>query len=324
MKAVEHVHQKARFLQDEIASLRLKARDTADPEHWAEIFCRPYYDLLRDLYAEEMALAHAIDSSDLLVHAEGPSLADDSPRLTLVEQFFANLRTQVLKVTKAVAGLDEAQRLRNSHVELGLSGLAPGSLYIGVRVKLPTEPSGQLSVLGEHDPLFVAARTAIRAIKIVSQHFDERADLERELPDPQVRDAAMVAISRLAPTKQSGVSRVTFDAADPGKGRLRELTPTVRRELNKELRQPVLSQETATIRGEVREIDLDARRFELRRIETGGVLNDVRCAYGESETRGAKHLLGRRVEVTGRIERLANGSPRLISVDRISTIDSPE
>jgi len=321
MKATERVHQKASILQDEIAALRMKARETNDPIGWTEIFCRPYYEMLRSLYTEEMPLAQAIDSSDLLVHAEGPSLADDSPRLALVEQFFANLRVQVLRVTKAIAGLDESTRLRNNQIELGLSGLAPGSLYIGLRVKLPVDAkSGQQSVLGEQDPLFVAARGAVRAIKVVSQHFDERESLEERIPDPQIRDAAMVAVSRLAPSKQSGVTRVSFDGSLEG-WRPRELTPNIRKELNRELRQPVHSQEVVTLVGEVRELDLDARRFELRRIESG--VTDVRCAYSESVGRAARRWLGNRVEVTGRIERLAGGAPRLISVEAIRRLDPP-
>jgi len=76
----------------------------------------------------------------------------------------------------------------------------------------------------------------------------------------------------------------------------------------------------ANSEGEVRELDLDARRFELRRIETG-VVNDVRCAYDEALAGSARRWLGHRVEVTGKIERLSNGAPRLISVDKIKRLD---
>jgi hypothetical protein len=321
MSAVDRLHRKASLLQAQIVALRAKALQSNDAIGWTDILCRPYFEMLEQLYSEEMAFAKALDFSDLLVHAEGPAISHDAPRLQIVEGFFRNIRAQVLRVTKAIAGLDESQRLRNRDVELGLSGLAPGSLYIGLKVKTPVDEDGQSSLLGEEDPLFQAARAAVRAMAVVTQHLDSSEELASEISDPQVRDAAMLAVARIAPSKQSGVKSISLSTSD-NEMASSPLTPLIRRELNKQLRDPVRSNEVATIVGQVREIDLDARRFELRRLEIspGRVsMSDVRCAYGEQFAHNARAWLGQRIAVTGRIERAsASGLPRLVVVETIA------
>jgi hypothetical protein len=77
-----------------------------------------------------------------------------------------------------------------------------------------------------------------------------------------------------------------------------------------------LQQERVSIVGEVREMDLDARRFELRHIENLRT-NELRCVYQQISDGEAAEWLNKQVMVTGTILRGANGTSKLLSVDSV-------
>ena len=70
----------------------------------------------------------------------------------------------------------------------------------------------------------------------------------------------------------------------------------------------------------MREIDLDARRFELRHIENMEI-NDVRCSYVDETDEEASEWLNRRVEVTGNVERDQSGKAKLLDAASINVLD---
>jgi hypothetical protein len=77
-----------------------------------------------------------------------------------------------------------------------------------------------------------------------------------------------------------------------------------------------LQQERVSIVGEVREMDLDARRFELRHIENLRA-NELRCVYRQISDGEAAEWLNKLVEVTGTILRGGNGISKLLAVDSV-------
>jgi hypothetical protein len=77
-----------------------------------------------------------------------------------------------------------------------------------------------------------------------------------------------------------------------------------------------LQQERISIVGEVREMDLDARRFELRHIENLRT-NELRCVYRQISDGEAAQWLNKHVEVTGTILRGGNGISKLLAVDSV-------
>jgi hypothetical protein len=94
------------------------------------------------------------------------------------------------------------------------------------------------------------------------------------------------------------------------------------------LRTPIPVQSRETIEkyvGTVREIDLDARRFELRQI-VGVPKEEIRCAYLELHDAEAKNWLDRKVQVSGPVVRDSKGTVRMLQVSLLETIDvaSPE
>jgi hypothetical protein len=67
--------------------------------------------------------------------------------------------------------------------------------------------------------------------------------------------------------------------------------------------------------GRVRSIDLDLRRFDLRRIG-GGEQPDLRCIYPAEFDAAARNWLDRLVVVRGRVETY-HGAARLLQVESV-------
>ena len=69
------------------------------------------------------------------------------------------------------------------------------------------------------------------------------------------------------------------------------------------------------LRGRVRAVDLDLRRFDLRRID-GGHLPDLRCIYPATFDLPAKKWLDATVVVRGQVETY-QGAARLLQVQGV-------
>lgn len=325
---LELVQRKAEILHGQIASLQQVAAAQGVDDVLRGMLITPYYDLLKNLYEEDYPRAKAADSSDLLLYLQGPAV-EIAPRLSLISNIFNNVKQQVKDLTKALAGIDAAMRMSSESVDLGLSGLAKGSLYIGFTLPSPVDvrPGQQLPVLGENDPLFMATKQALRTLGVVSQHVTETDDVDESLhematyfPDPKIRDSALLAVRRLAPTTRSGISSVSVigkDVVEPD-SKINQLTPKTRKHLNKLLRKPIITSESDMFEGVIREIDLDAHRFELRRVRDGTV-QDIRCIYDESLAHEARSWLDAKVQVTGLIER-RDDTPRLLMMENLKII----
>ncbi|TIW49917.1 MAG: hypothetical protein E5V71_00280 [Mesorhizobium sp.] len=292
----------------------------------ADVACARFYETLDQLYSGDLPLAKAKDNSDLLLHVEGRAV-EDAPRISLVSSLFNNVKGQVRDLTKAISGILPDRRVTVQQIDLGLSGLAKGSLFVGFSVPLPRERGGHENLLGEQDPLFKATKDALRIINAVS-HSVEFAD-EQEAPhklaevvdDPRVRDAALVAVRRIAPSGKTGVSRIGVTSASDMRGPA-VLTPYLRSQIGRMLERPVESKERMEFVGIVREIDLDAKRFELRGIADQQI-HDIRCAYGAVKNLQPRGLLDARVRVQGVVERRADEAPRLMSADYIELLSAP-
>src|SRR5262249_7347008 len=149
--------------------------------------CSPYYRSLQKLYREDYSLAHALETSDLLLRLEGDSLRGKTPRLSLISSVFTSVRRKVGGVAYAISGLVDAAQ-KNKEVDLELSAYSVGSLYLGFALPDPKEDDeGKPNLLGEEDPLYKATKQAIRTIGMVSQRVSAGADetaLKNVISDP--------------------------------------------------------------------------------------------------------------------------------------------
>jgi hypothetical protein len=299
----------------DIASLQNWCHQSGAPEELVEQLCSPYEDILRTMFEEELPLAQLLERSDLVVALKGVAVNLKNPRVSLISSIFNDVREQVGAIAFALANIDGRQMLPKD-VDLGLAAYARGSLYLGFSLPDPETPDeeGNVSLLGREEPLARATKEALRTLGVVSRNVESdhpQEALAREIPDPKVRDIALNAVQKLAPTGRRGIDSVQIGTGRLGSGDLARLTPATREHLRGLMQQPVISEEQTTVTGIVREIDLDAQRFELRRI-AGSEVQGVRVVYSAEQVENAAGLPDKKVTVVGRVDRQKDGKPRLI------------
>jgi hypothetical protein len=181
---------------------------------------------------------------------------------------------------------------------------------------VPEPPPGHIELRG--DPLFAASREALSLLGKVTDHIEESDAYARicaDFADPKMRDAALSAVGQLAPSGRRGVSSVAIGGRAMPDRPWRTLTPQTRLQVRAWLEKPVLSEESIELSGHVRSIDLDLRRFDLRRVDSGN-LPDLRCIYPASFDTAAKKWLDSVVVVRGQVETY-HGAARLLQVQRV-------
>jgi hypothetical protein len=308
-------HQ-AEMLHQQIAAMQRLVRESGGNDAVLGQACAPYYRLLDEIYDKNMPVARALDRSDLLLHLDGEGLQTGRPRLSLVTGIMGDVRKQVGAMIKTlVSTINEAVELPRE-IDLGLSSFAQGSLYLGF--SLPEPDAGYIVMEG--DPLFAASRQALTTLGAVTEHINEPNAYEliqREFADPKLRDAALSAVGQLAPSGRRGVSTMEIGGRALKAGRWRLLTPETRLQVRAWLEQPVVSHETIELRGRVRAVDLDLRRFDLRRVDENQP--DLRCIYPASLDARAKQWLDAVVIVRGQVETY-QGVARLLQVASVEEV----
>lgn len=309
----EQVRRQVRLIVGQIADIRASAGGSLEV---IEPALKSYYDMLDQLYEQDLRLAQVRDNSDLLLRVEGVAF-DSDPNIQLVSSIFSNVTSQVTDLTKAILGVWADGRITPRAVDLGLSGIAKGSLYFGLKAQVASEKN----LLGEYDTLFDSTRRALKIIDEVAhtiEHDPDNVSIEEVsevIVDPKVRDAALLAVQRISPSGRRGIDAVSISGAERKPA---ELTSQHRRAIRESLDKPVLGGDEIELVGQVREIDLDAHRFDLRGI-TNEQLRDVRCAYRNIDIR-PRDLLGATVRARGLVERTRDEIPRLMSVTGVQII----
>lgn len=309
--------RRAHLLHQQIAAMQRLVRDSGGTEAQVEQACLGAYRLLDQLYEEDMPVTRALDNSDLLLHLEGEGLELRNPRLSLVTGIMGDVRKQVGTMIKTlVSSLNETIELPRDF-DLGLSSFARGSLYLGFC--LPETNAEFVMLPG--DPIFEASRQALSTLGTITSLCDEPNAydaIRRDFADPKLRDAALSAVGHLAPSGRRGVSSVAVGGRALKNRSWHTLTPQTRQQVRSWLDRPVLSDELLELTGRVRAIDLDLRRFDLRRIDDGN-LPDLRCIYPSAFDTPAKRWLDRVVQVRGQAE-VYQGAARLLQVQSVTEI----
>lgn len=308
------IDTQARRLHQQIAATQRLVLEGNGDAALLDQACAPYYQLLDRLYADDLPLANAMDTSDLLLHLDGSGLQTVNPRLSLVAGVFGDVRKQVGGMVKLLAGVIDENLSLPKEIDLGLCSFARGSLYLGFCLPEP----GQNYKFLTGDPLVAASREALRAIGQFTADLESPDAYEKvrhEFPDPMLRDAGLTAVVHLAPSGRRGIETVDLTGKCLPDNRWRKLTLQTRQRVRDWLDRPVLGAELVTLTGTVREIDLDARRIELRQIESNEI-SFLRCIYPEGFDREAKSWLDHRLKVAGRVETY-QGRPRLMQVESL-------
>lgn len=322
---VNTVETKARIIHEQLAAARgIAERNGADV---AEI-TQPYLELLESLYSDEFAFAKLVDTSDLVTRFTGPAVSEIDPTVTTITSLFNTLRNQIRGVAKSIVGLSDSENMKwPSRLDPHLSGLAQGSLVVGISIHPPDQGKGrgQLEVPGVSYEIVESVRAAVRSIATVARHVHEdhidSIAIQSDFPDPAVRDTVMVAASKLAPSGRKGIEGVAFYGPEPTGTETPPLTARSRKALTQSLDRPIRVSGQGSFEGIVRAIDLDARRFEIREVRDIGA---VRCIYEPDQQESVKNVLDRRVRVAGNYETMKNRKPRLVAVSSIDIFDVAE
>jgi hypothetical protein len=317
------VNRRALLIHEQL-SAALKVAEHSDIDK--RILTQPYLDLLNSLYSEEYPFAQIADTADLVAHFDGPAVSLQEPSVSLVASAFTDIRNQIRGIAKSVAGLSNARRSKwPSELDPFLSGIAHGSLVIGVRVPTPddSKESSHLSLPNVTEQLYQSVRSAVISLSSISRFIetDKVSEAITEfLPDPAVRDTVMVAASKLAPSGRKGITKISLigPCAEDRQGGA--LTPESRKVLHRSLSKPGKISGSGTFDGVVRQVDLDSRRFEIRRVHGAGA---IRCMYEPKHGSIVKKILDSRVAVEGDYEVSEDSQPRLIQVRSINVISTP-
>lgn len=267
------------------------------------------HEMLLEVIHTSLPLARIMDTSDLVLHAEGPSVKEASPKLAAFNWLTTTAERAIRRMSGNLFDLStrDAKHL-SSALDLRLTGLARGSLYAGFSI---ASPAADL-ISPEDEPVISSVREALRQLPEISQFIQDEQinpEISEFMEDPAQRDTAMAALYRLSPTGKVGIH--TVDIATPGK-RSARLSQRERVVLREALISPKGgARKSGIFVGDVREIDLDAHRFYLRGV---AAIGNLRCAIGNMNKNDAKKLLGEYVRVKGEYESNREGKPRLMMV----------
>jgi hypothetical protein len=230
-----------------------------------------------------------------------------------------HVRRQLTKLGEAVLPLAvEDAKAVSKKLGWVFTGYAPGSIMLGFALKSPAAIEG----FEEADSIaFDAVRSAAQSIAAIPQYVGDTelsAGIADQIPDPALRDAAIVAAWQLAPTNQSGIHTVEVAARD---GQYGSLSMRERVVLKQSVEKPVLrSSKSGSFLGYLRAADLDKHRLILRAVDGVG---SIRCVTSPELDKYSRRFFGSRVSVSGTYETDLSGRPRLLRVEEIKEIAEP-
>lgn len=311
---VNQLHARASIIHGQIAAWmsamnsEVGARLT-DEQRQASL--RPLYDMLSKLYAEDLPIAQVKDASDLVIHAEGPAAIGSAMQLRAVNWLSSKVKQQLTLLAEAALPPNNDAQIIAKKIQWNVTGVAPGSIFMGFAIDRPEPLNGfEEADRAALDSIVKAAQSVPIVPKFMDHGYVDHS-LTEALTDPAVRDAAMFAAMRLAPTDSSGLVTVEVASSDGTYGILGQRERII---LKETLKSPLLGIKiNGSFVGELREIDLDAGRFQLRAVNGVGSL---RCAANFSHE-DARAWLGKTVKVTGVYETDKSGRPRLMRAEHI-------
>lgn len=266
---------------------------------------------------ESLPLARVMDESDLVLHAEGPGAAHHLPWLSALNWITTTAETNLRRLSASLFDLlgADGKTLAKS-LDLRLSGVAPGSLWVGVKLMPPPA-----DLLPQDIDLIDTLVSQVGRLPEITRFIDDeglRPGIEEAIPDPAQRDVQLAALYRFSPTGKRGIHTLDISSRDSGSASLSQRERVV---LHEAMIRPDMKQsiEGAFI-GHVREADLDKTRLHLRGVEDVGTL---RCVLPSLTAEHARTLLGSLVRAEGRYQTDREGRPRLLFVERITPIEQP-
>lgn len=264
---------------------------------------------------ESLPLARVMDESDLVLHAEGPGAMHDLPWLSALNWVTATAESNLRRLSSSMLDLLGADgKVLSKALDLRLTGMAPGSLWIGVKMMPP-----QADLLPEDSALINTMADQIGKLPEISRFIDDEGmlpGLEEASPDPALRDVQLATLYRFSPTGKKGIHTLEISSRESGSASLSQRERVV---LKEAIARPDTKKSIdGTFVGHVREADLDKTRLHLRGVKDVGTL---RCVMPNLTADNARSLLGNLVRAEGRYQTDREGKPRLLFIERITAIE---
>ena len=301
-----------------------------------------WFAVLEKIYLQELPLAKLLDESELIVQAEGPAVSSENPRIDVVTWLCDGIQTQTRALTASALNLGKRARVVQS-LQFRLTGLVPGSLYAGfsiVRDALITTVTQLALADDESNPkkndqsesivdqinVLEVAKNSMQNLARVSATADRAhisEELSEQISDPAQRDASLMAAFKLAPTGRNGVHSVRlhskFAGEESHEGTLDANNRAVIQDIVRNRPLLTTSRKTGHFVGQLRGLDLDKTRVDLRSIPGVGSLRCI--VHLDAATAG--QVIGQWVKVTGDYEVNANDKPRLMVAQNIEIVEEP-
>jgi hypothetical protein len=249
---IDAIEAKARIIHQELQAARELARRMGQEP---ETISGPYLEMLAKLYREDFSYALLAENADLIARYRGPGVAHREPPVSLVTTVFKELRGEIQKVAKAIAGMEEKKVRWPADLDPQLAGLTYGSLVVGMRVPRPGDvgADGQAVLPGVSDDLYRAVQTAVQSLPAIPRLIEDGQISEaiyEQFPDPAVRDTVMVAARRLAPSaRNKAISELFLSGPQASEelGPIQALTKQSRQVLGRSLNTPSSRRQGATV-----------------------------------------------------------------------------
>ncbi len=310
-------------LENALAALRSRVAP-ANPEMFAamaEDYAESIYQIRGDIDAYLGIRSAAEVAVPLWMVLEGGKVSGRDISSRLLSEWLGNFR----KAVYGVASFLETGQMRSggrpeawllNATDPHVLAVAPGSIRIGLR--LPSQlAQADLFATPDSKPEASSHRALDYLLAVADWASSGRFDppFDAGMDNDTLSVVARYA-SKLAPSPRSTVRAVTFTgAAVPSPEPLRLVAES--RERLQGLVKLLAHVTEETVSGQIREIDLDARRIILR--ERGDGMPDLKCQVPPDLMQKAEHLLHRNVVVKGLI---SSATPDTIAISDISEASS--
>jgi len=309
-------HLRARYLFEQMSEMLKSAPSEEAKEAFLSSADNFYLQKLNEIYTDDFQLAVLMDKSDLMFHAQGDAAHHNSPDLSAINWLTSKAQSCFRSISHSYLSkyLEEKEsKTISKNVHFRFNGYAPGSIYLGFSVE-PIHSHGQLFDSNDAEDPTSNIRDLITNLSnipkyIINGKVDKRAILEI-IDDPAMRDTALRASYQLSPNGKNGIDELSIANHNRDTGLFTQVT---KRQFKEAIEDPLSSvSQFGSFEGEIRQIDLDKNRFELRNVPTIGT---IRCLLPDSVD-GTK-VIGEYCKVSGEYETNKNGRPSLLVVSDI-------
>jgi hypothetical protein len=266
--------------------------------------------LLRDLYTQSLPLARLLDRSQLVLHAEGPGANHESPWLASLKWLTDTSQRALRHIAHGwLDSVGADGRALAKKVDWRIAGIAPGSLWLGIRAQAPEQ-----DLLAQDAEWIAQLGGLLGRLPLAGRYIDDeglRPGVNEAFDDPAQLDVVLDALYRLSPTGRAGIHSLGLSAPEQGTVTVSQRERVVIAEV---LKRPKSQQlHTGRFVGEIRLIDLDKHRATLRTADGA-----IRCSLQGLSADTARDILGRAVQVEGAYESDRSGRPRMLYITAIA------